>query len=191
MGLRATELPSLYNYCCRPRNVLRAEQHYLPLRTFPPSIGVRTIESIPLSVRFWLLRGKTLTVGYPDATHPIATMKINLHNVRVLSFLEKNKIFVRVRRTREAHWSIMRRVRSPRQPCPQEAMHSIQMLQKESNSGQMHDLARVRSEGCLADSLTKHSAESGLPATQSTDPSIALAGVAIVGNLGMTHVHGI
>ena len=38
-------------------------------------------------------------------------------------------------------------------------MHLIQMLRKESNSGQMHDLARVRSEDCLADSLTKHSAK--------------------------------
>ena len=33
------------------------------------------------------------------------------------------------------------------------------MLRKESNSGQMHDLAHVRSEDCLADSLTKHSAK--------------------------------
>ena len=38
-------------------------------------------------------------------------------------------------------------------------MHLIQMLRKESNSGQMHDLAHVRSEDCLADSLTKHSAK--------------------------------
>ena len=40
-----------------------------------------------------------------------------------------------------------------------ETMHFIQMLRKESNSGQMHDLAHVRSEDCLADSLTKHSAK--------------------------------
>ena len=38
-------------------------------------------------------------------------------------------------------------------------MQLIQMLRKESNSGQMHDLAHVRSEDCLADSLTKHSAK--------------------------------
>ena len=38
-------------------------------------------------------------------------------------------------------------------------MHLIQMLRKESNSGQMHDLAPVRSEDCLADLLTKHSAK--------------------------------
>ena len=35
----------------------------------------------------------------------------------------------------------------------------IQMLRRERNSGQMHDLAHVRSEDCLADSLTKHSAK--------------------------------
>ena len=40
-----------------------------------------------------------------------------------------------------------------------ETMHLIQMLRKGSNSGQMHDLAHVRSEDCLADSLTKHSAK--------------------------------
>ena len=45
------------------------------------------------------------------------------------------------------------------QPEQQETMHLIQMLRKESNSGQTHDLAHVRSEDCLADSLTKHSAK--------------------------------
>ena len=45
------------------------------------------------------------------------------------------------------------------QPEQKETMHLIQMLGKESNSGQMHDLAHVRSEDCLADSLTKHSAK--------------------------------
>ena len=45
------------------------------------------------------------------------------------------------------------------QPEQKETMHLIQMLRKESNSGQMHDLAHVRSEDCLADSLTKHSAK--------------------------------
>ena len=43
------------------------------------------------------------------------------------------------------------------QPEQKETMHLIQMLRKESNSGHMHDLAHVRSEDCLADSLTKHS----------------------------------
>ena len=38
-------------------------------------------------------------------------------------------------------------------------MHLIQMLREESNSGQMHDLAHVRGEDCLADSLTNHSAK--------------------------------
>ena len=44
------------------------------------------------------------------------------------------------------------------QPEQKETMHLIQMLRKESNSGQIHDLAHVRSEFCLADCLTKHSA---------------------------------
>ena len=44
------------------------------------------------------------------------------------------------------------------QPEQKETMHLVQMLRKESNSGQMHDLAHVRSEDCLADSLT-HSAK--------------------------------
>ena len=30
---------------------------------------VRTIKSIPLSMRFWPLRGKTRIVGYPDASY--------------------------------------------------------------------------------------------------------------------------
>ena len=45
------------------------------------------------------------------------------------------------------------------QPEQKETMHLIQMLRKESNSGQMHDLSHVRSEYCLADCLTKHSAQ--------------------------------
>ena len=44
------------------------------------------------------------------------------------------------------------------QPEQKETMHLIQMLREESTSGQMHDLAHVRSEYCLADSLMKHSA---------------------------------
>ena len=127
-------------------------------------------------------------------------------------FLAEQEIFARAHRTREAHWSTMRRIRLPPQPCrtvaelhglmrcyswalflrglwsditgeiadvhirtdafnlvttastthqpeQKETMHLIQMLREESNSGQMHDLAHVRSEDCLADSLTKHSAK--------------------------------
>ena len=44
------------------------------------------------------------------------------------------------------------------QPEQKETMHLIQMLRKESNSDQTHDLSHVRSEYCLADCLTKHSA---------------------------------
>ena len=40
------------------------------------------------------------------------------------------------------------------QPEQKETMYLIQMLRKENNSEQMHDLAHVRSEDCLAD--TKH-----------------------------------
>ena len=42
---------------------------------------------------------------------------------------------------------------------PEQKETLIQMLRKESNSGQMHDLSHVRSEYCLADCLTKHSAQ--------------------------------
>ena len=48
-----------------------------------------------------------------------------------------------------------------RQPEQKEAMHLIQMIRQESNSGQMHDLAHVRSENCLADCLRKSSAKAG------------------------------
>ena len=36
---------------------------------------VRTIKSIPLSMRFWPLRGKTRIVGYPDASYRNTTDK--------------------------------------------------------------------------------------------------------------------
>ena len=44
-------------------------------------------------------------------------------------------------------------------PEQKETIHLIQMLRKEANSGQMHDLAHVRSAYCLADALTKASAK--------------------------------
>ena len=47
------------------------------------------------------------------------------------------------------------------QPEQKETMHLIQMRWKESNGGQVHDLAHVRSEYCLADCLTKSSAKAG------------------------------
>ena len=47
-------------------------------------------------------------------------------------------------------------VTTTHQPEQTETTLLVQMLRKESNSGLMHDFARVRSEGCLADSLTKH-----------------------------------
>ena len=77
---------------------------------------VRTIKSIPLSMRFWPLRGKTRIVAIQ--MHPIATTGISHPNVRMLFFLQNKEIFARAHRTREAHWSTMRRTRSPPQPCP-------------------------------------------------------------------------
>ena len=64
------------------------------------------------------------------------------------------------------------------QPEQRETMHLIQMLRKESNSGQMHDLAHVRSEDCLADSLTKHSAKAD-----------ELITAVLTGNLLNVHAH--
>ena len=45
------------------------------------------------------------------------------------------------------------------EPERKEPVHLIQMLRKESYSGHTRDLARVRSEECLADFLAKHSAK--------------------------------
>ena len=44
-------------------------------------------------------------------------------------------------------------------PEQRETIHMIQMLRKESNSGGIADLAHVRTEDCLSDCLTKHSAK--------------------------------
>lgn len=41
-----------------------------------------------------------------------------------------------------------------------ETIHMIQMLRKESSSGNIDDLAHVRTDYCLADCLTKNSAKS-------------------------------
>ena len=43
-------------------------------------------------------------------------------------------------------------------PEQQDKVHMIEMLRKESCSGAIEDLAHVRSEHCLADSLTKNTA---------------------------------
>ena len=43
-------------------------------------------------------------------------------------------------------------------PEQQETIHMIQMLRKEACSGALADLSRVRTERCLADCLTKASA---------------------------------
>ena len=92
------------------------------------------------------------------------------------------------------------------QPEQKETMHLIQMLRKESNSGQMHDLAHVRSEDCLADLLTKHSAKADelikafwvewlAHNTKHGSDIVAFAGVGVaetmflfLGNLGMIHM---
>ena len=44
-------------------------------------------------------------------------------------------------------------------PEQKETIHLIQMLRKESGSGNIEDLAHVKSEYCLSDALTKHSAK--------------------------------
>ena len=44
-------------------------------------------------------------------------------------------------------------------PEQKETIHMIQMLRKELCSGAMHDLAHVKTEYCLSDCLTKHSAK--------------------------------
>jgi hypothetical protein len=44
-------------------------------------------------------------------------------------------------------------------PEQKETIHLIQMLRKESGTGNIQDLAHVRSEYCLSDALTKHSAK--------------------------------
>ena len=44
-------------------------------------------------------------------------------------------------------------------PEQKETIHLIQMLRKDSGSGNIEDLAHVRSEFCLSDCLTKHSAK--------------------------------
>jgi hypothetical protein len=44
-------------------------------------------------------------------------------------------------------------------PEQKETIHLIQMLRKESGSGNIDDLAHVKSEFCLSDALTKHSAK--------------------------------
>ena len=44
-------------------------------------------------------------------------------------------------------------------PEQKETIHMIQMLRKEACSGQIHDLAHVRTAVCLSDCLTKQSAK--------------------------------
>ena len=44
-------------------------------------------------------------------------------------------------------------------PEQKETIHMIQMLRKESCSGAIDDLAHVKTQDCLADCLTKHSAK--------------------------------
>ena len=172
---------------------------------------VRTIKSIPLSMRFWPLRGKTRIVGYPDASYRNNEDKSSqrAHVVFLaeqrdlrqgssnsrgsLVDYETHKITATTMSTTVAElhgrmrcygsalflrglWSditgeiadvhirtdanhLVTTAPTTHQPEQKEAMHLIQMLRKESNIGQMHDLAHVRSEDCLADSLTKHSAK--------------------------------
>ena len=81
---------------------------------------VRTIKSLPLSMRFWPLRGKTriVTVGYPDASYRNNEDKSS-QRAHVLFLAEQRALRQGSSNSREAHWSTMRRTRSPQQPCPQ------------------------------------------------------------------------
>ena len=51
---------------------------------------------------------------------------------------------------------------STRLPEQKETIHMIQMLRQEACSGQMHDLAHVLTQYCLADPLTKKSVSATL-----------------------------
>ena len=51
---------------------------------------------------------------------------------------------------------------STRLPEQKETIHMIQMLRQEACSGQMHDLAHVITQYCLADPLTKKSVSATL-----------------------------
>ena len=51
---------------------------------------------------------------------------------------------------------------STRLPEQKETIHMIQMLRQEACSGQMHDLAHVLTQYCLADPLTKKSVSAAL-----------------------------
>ena len=44
-------------------------------------------------------------------------------------------------------------------PCQKETIHMISMLRKEACSGNIHDLAHIPIQNCLADCLTKSSAK--------------------------------
>ena len=165
---------------------------------------IRTIKSIPLSMRFWPLRGKTRIVGYPDASYRNSEEKSSqrAHVVLLaeqrdlrrgssnsrgsLVDYETHKITATTMSTTVAElyglmrwygsalflrglWSditgeiadvhirtdannLVTTASTTHQAEQKETVRLIQMLRKESNSGQMHDLA-------LADSLTKHSAK--------------------------------
>ena len=172
---------------------------------------VRTIKSIPLSMRLWPPKGKTRLVGYPDAsyrnnddkssqrahviflaqdrdlhkdlpnfrgslvdyeTHKITatTMSTTVAELHGLMRCFGTCLFIRGLwsdisgeladvHTRTDANNLVTTASTTHQPEQKETMHLIQMLRKESNSGQMHDLAHVRSEHCLADCLTKSSAK--------------------------------
>ena len=175
---------------------------------------VRTIKSIPLSMRFWPLRGKTRIVGYPDASyrnnedkssqlahviflaeqrdlhqgssnsrgslvdyesHKItaATMSTTVAELHGLMRCYGSALFLRrlwsdiageitdVHIRTDAN-NLVTTASTTHQPEQKETMRLIQMLRKESNSGQVHDLAHVRSKDCLADSLTNELIEAVL-----------------------------
>ena len=143
---------------------------------------VRTIKSIPLTQRAHVIlraeqrdlrQGSNSRGSLADyETHKInaTTMSTSVAELRGLMRCYGSALFLRglwsditgeitdVHIRTDAN-NLVTTASTTHQPEQKETMHLIHMLRKESNSGQMHDLAHVRSEDCLADSLTKHSAK--------------------------------
>ena len=143
---------------------------------------VRTIKSIPLSMRFWPLHGKARIVGYPDASYRNNEDKSS-QRAHVIFLTEERDLRRRVELKSFMLQSCTDSCAVTVQPYffavsgqtfqAKSLMFTFDLMQtnwlqqhrrpinqnKESNSGQMHDLAHVRGEGCLAESLTNHSAK--------------------------------
>ena len=74
-------------------------------------------------------------------------------------WMEISAARVAIQMRTDAH-NLVTTASTTRWPEQQETIHMIQMLRKESCSGQIDDLAHVSSAECLSDCLTKSSAKS-------------------------------